>query len=234
MGTKVKNHIVTRGYIANWKSQNEEEKTGIWYFDIEKKEVIFSPSLKASFAIAKYIYAPKYINDRRDDRLENWFSQFESELCDFVRDQKKESTRKWTSKALKRALSGIISLGYRSEYTVNSVESHIKSKMNLQDDLEIKIHTLNNLYNFIQDRIKFFTSGTAFIIEEENPIFLTGDQPFGDMTPLDPNYPTAVFPLSPTRVMVFSPSVKPQNGDFQIAVAKADKFRHITAFAREA
>jgi len=65
MGTKVKNHTVTRGYLAGWKDIDGTGKVGLWYFDIASREVVYSPSVNASFAVTKAIYAPKF-NGRRD------------------------------------------------------------------------------------------------------------------------------------------------------------------------
>jgi len=231
MGVKVKNHIVTRGYLSNWKSIDSNGKSGLWYFDMSDKAVKFSPSLKAPFAIVKGIYSPKYVGGQRDDRLENWFSESESELCDFVRNYRTGKPRQWKAKAIQRALAGIVSLGYRSEHSVASLEDHYRNLFPGKSSDEIRLLALNNLYNIAHNQIAFFSRGTAVIVEDHNILLSTNDQPFWDMTPQNEAVPTAFFPISPTRTMFFAPGIQPRAGDMQIAFKRGPDFEFITKFA---
>ena len=54
---KLRNHVVTRGYLTNWLSRNSSGDQGIWYFDLLERKLKFSPGKKASFAIKKSLYA---------------------------------------------------------------------------------------------------------------------------------------------------------------------------------
>lgn len=231
MGKKLDNHTVTRGYLEGWKHVGDTGAVGLWYFDIASRQVKYSPSANASFAKVKALYVPR-INGRRDDRLENWFASSESQLCDFVRDFRRQSPRNWKPNRVHKALSAIVTLGYRGEYALRRVEHHLEAEMPGIGREEVTIAALNNLYNIAQNRIDYFTSGTALMLDWDAPVLMTNDQPFWDMSPRSVTNPMGVFPLSPTRLMVFMPNEKPASGDLQIMHKKGDQFTVALEFAR--
>ena len=232
MRTKINNHTVTRGYLANWKGVGESGETGIWYYDILHKEVCFSPTLKASFAISPGIYAPKYIGNDRDDRLENWFAESESHLCEFTRNYGVGKPKRWKVNRIKRAISAIVAHGSRGEYSVQAMEQHIKGQMPHLTNEELRLATLDNLYNACIERAQYFLRGSAIIIENDGADFCTNDQPFWDMSPRSEQSPMAVFPLSPKRFIVLAPNLTPKLGDMQIIFKSGAEFRSITEFTR--
>ena len=233
MNIKHKNHTVTRGYLANWKATDSKGKSGIWYYDVNSRKVEYSEGLKAGFAVKNDIYVPVYIDGVRDDRLENWFSDVESQLCDFTRDFGRGTHKRWKPNALKKALMGIVSSSIRGDFSVTSMEDDYRRRFPDTPDDRLRLHVLNNLYSTAHYKADQFLRGTFIIVEAEKPTFMTNDQPFLDMSPRSLE-PFAVFPLSPTRVLALHPSQLPPAGDMQFPLVKASDAPAIVDFARKA
>lgn len=233
-GIKLKNHTVTRGYLASWKSADEHGKTGIWYFDVAKRETVFSPSLKAKFAVNHSIYAPRYIDGQRDDRLENWFSESESELCEFARNHSTILPTKIKYKLIKRVISACVTLGYRSMYSIKEIERLIAIEFPTLSPDKVSLLSLNNCYNLAQANIARFLHGTILILQNVKKPLLTNDQPFWDMSPRSEDYPIACFALTPTTLMVFCPAQPPVAGDLQLIVRDEAADDILVDFARKA
>lgn len=233
--TKVKrnNHTVTRGYLANWKGIDRDGKSGLWYYDLLSKTVIFSQGLRASFAISRDIYSPEYIGGSRDDRLENWFADIETHMCDFTRDFGRATGRRWKPKAVKKALMGIVSSADRGEFAIETVKSEIQTQFPDLSLEQVHLRALNNVYSVAHHKASEFLKGTAIIVEANKPTFMTNDQPFLDMSPRS-DEPMGVFPLSPTRALALLPSQRPIMGDMQFPRIKEKDAPTIVEFIRQA
>lgn len=233
--TKIKrnNHTVTRGYLANWKGVDADGKSGLWYYDLATKAVTFSMGLKASFAISRDIYSPEYIGGTRDDRLENWFADLETHMCDFARDFGRETRRRWKPNAVKKALIGIVSSAARGEFAIASVKADIQARYPQLSPDQVHLRALNNVYSLAHQKASEFLNGTALIIQASKPTFMTNDQPFLDMSPRS-DEPMAVFPLSPSRALVLLPSRRPKVGDMQFPCVDAKEAPGIVDFVRHA
>ena len=138
------------------------------------------------------------------------------------------------AKAMYKALSGIVSLGYRGEYALRIVEQHLAAGMPAATKEEVTLAALNNLFTTAQDRIEFFLKGTALLLEWDEPMFATNDTPFWDLTPISPAEPIGLFPLSPSRLMVFLPNQLRTPGQFRIIHRKGAEFQVAADFARDA
>lgn len=233
-GVKLKNHTVTRGYLAGWKSTGEQGKSGIWYFDLATRKAIFSPSLKAPFAVRKGIYAPQYTAGQRDDRLENWFAESESELCEFARKYSNGRPARVKAKFIKKALSACISMGNRSEYSIQEVENLVAVQNPTFSPDDVRLRALNNCYALAHTNIERFTRGTILILQNVSKPLLTNDQPFWDMSPRAGDFPTACFALTPTTLMIFCPAHEPKAGELQIIVRDGEGYETSVNFARTA
>lgn len=233
--TKVKrnNHTVTRGYLVNWKGVDANGKSGLWYYDLASKTVTFSIGLKASFAVSRDIYSPEYIGGTRDDRLENWFADIETHMCDFARDFGRAAGRNWKPHAVKKALMGIVSSADRGDFAIASAKASIQTRFPELSPDQVHLRALNNVYSVAHRKASEFLKGTALIVETSNPTFMTNDQPFLDMSPRSQE-PMAVFSLSPTRALVLLPSRRPIIGDMQFPRVKGEDALGIVDFVRQA
>jgi len=232
MAAKKKNHTVTRGYLTGWKAAGPEGRNGLWYFDLEKGEVAFSSSLNAPFAISKYLYSPKNIDGIRDDRFENWISESESDLCSFVRNYSSAKPVRSNPKVVLNAINSAICMGYRSEYTVKTLEAELL-KQNPDIDIGIlKLTVLNDLYETAHERMRFFRDGTILVLRGISSPLLTNDQPFWDMTPQDEAHPIGMFTLSPNCLMLLSPNHKQPDCGFKVVFRPARECSELVDFAR--
>lgn len=232
MATKKKNHTVTRGYLAGWRSTGPTGAEGLWRFDLTTREVTFAPSLKASFAISRGIYAPRNIEGRRDDRFENWIAESEDDLCKFARNYSDANPVRLKPKVVLKAVNAMVSMGYRSEHAVRTLESIFSERDPELDAEALRLVVLNQLYRAAQDRMSFFRAGTIRVLVGVDGPLLTNDQPFWDMTPQDEARPTGIFPLSPSCLVILFPSDVPPDGGFRVVVQRARDSGGIVEFAR--
>lgn len=219
---KLRNHVVTRGYLTNWLSRNSSGDQGIWYFDLPEGKVKFSPGKKASFAIKKSIYAPLYAGPEPDDRLENWFAEYEGDMCEFIRTWSTGALPRIDAKRLERALIGCISLGYRSDYGLEEIERMVAVSQPEYTPHEARLAALNNCYSMVHGAAKRFTRGMSWLIHGITPALRTNDQPFLDMSPTSPDLRFATFPLTPTSLIIFFPDEAPPAGDFGVRTMTYD------------
>lgn len=232
MNIKRKNHTVTRGYLANWKGADGNANTGIWYYDIASKAVKFSPGVKAPFAIRTDIYAPIYIDTNRDDRLENWLAESESQLCEFTRNFGSSRPKRVKPRLIKKALESIVGSSLRSEFSIEKTENYFRGMFPLESAENIKLRALNNLYSASHNLASEFIGGLAMIVEVDTPTFATNDQPFWNMSPRTGNTPMAVFPLSPKKLLVLLPSQPIAGGDMHFQFVKGDDVPAIVEFGK--
>lgn len=218
MPIKRNNHVVTRGYLEGWSSTDDEQRIGIWYFDIPARAVRFSPGLKASFAINRDLYAPVYADGQRDDRFENWLAENEGALCDLARAQAASGKRGPKSRVVYRALESIVSSGYRSAYAVRELELIFKAQDSDLTDEEARLAVLNSIYAVTHDRMRFFKSGRVVILRNMPIRLFTNDQPFWDLTPQAEHKPMAFFALAPRCLMLFAPDRDGREGRFSVEV----------------
>lgn len=226
-----KNHTVTRGYIANWKSKKGDQ-TGIWYYDIRDKKIKFSMGQQASFAITKDIYAPVNAKGVRDDRLEKWFSRSESQMCDFAKTFGTSPQRKWKFNAVKKALESIVSMGNRGDFAIANIDAFYREQYPAESDDQIRIRTLDNVYSTTLQKTEFFRQGTAVIVTSEDQIFMTNDQPFWDMSPRTGDEPFAIFTLSPNRALVLVPFANWKPGQMRFEIRPLGQMPSVERFAR--
>lgn len=227
------NHTVTRGYIANWRGA-KNGKTGIWYFDIHSRSIVFSQGERAPFAVTKDIYAPIGKTGARDDRLERWFSRSESQLCEFTREFRTDGNKNWKPAKIELALESIVSMGNRGDYAVAGIDQFFREAYPHESDDQIRVRTLDNIYMTTKSKTAFFRQGMALILNSDEPVFMTNDQPFWDMTPQNVLEPIAVFPLSPTRALVLAPHQRQSPGEMRFGTLNAKDVPAIMNFAKSA
>jgi len=177
------------------------------------------------------IYAPIYIGSDRDDRLENWLAESESQLCDFSRNFSTSKPRRMKPRAIKKALQSIVGASLRSQFSIERTELYFQTQYPSEHSDVIKLRTLNNLYSAAHRLADAFIGGAAMIVEVDNPTFGTNDQPFWDMSPRT-DEPVAIFPLSPTRLLVLLPNQPISGGDMQFRFVKGDEVPAIVEFGK--
>lgn len=207
------NHSVTRSYLANWITASADGSEGIYYLDLTNRDIKFSPSTNARFAVKKDLYSPRYIpspthetkKSSRDDRFENWLSDDESHMMQLINTLTNRNVNgRINVKNFPKALRAIVSLGSRSEVVIDQLEMALSGGGADEDVSRMK--TLNNIYNDIINNSDFFLRGTILVLHDSLGRILTNERPFMNLSQYNQNIPFALFPISPFYTMVLLPA----------------------------
>lgn len=207
---RVRNHQIPRCLLKHW-STKKENKKGIYYFDFEKQEIIFSPGEAASFAIVNFLYVPKLPNSQRDDSLEVDFSKGESDLARLIDATIKSRQDKISIDTAQKVIRTCIALAYRSGYY--SARAALSLTKGNETDSKLHLDVIEITRKTISRRQKELENWSYCIIKNlDNDLFIN-ETPFID-NPMQKNGQNIVFmPLHPRILMVGVPSL---DGKFHI------------------
>lgn len=210
---KEDNHEITKGYLKNWLSASSSGAEGIWYFDITLNKVSFSRGKKARFAITPWLYVPELNSGGRDDRLENWFADYETQLCELARFASNgPPRRRLTSKFQERAIKGCITLGHRSSYEISRLSENFRKRNPEWSENEVRIGVLENLYTLLNSQFEQF-SEWLFVVNYNLPLTLiSSERPFVNFDLRVPSTPIVSMALGPRCMLTGMPNKNGSSG----------------------
>ncbi|MEM9454550.1 MAG: hypothetical protein AAGF11_10250 [Myxococcota bacterium] len=187
-----KNHTLPKMMLKYWVDPGApHESTHV--YDIRKKKKFLSTGrgkTAFSFAIQNDLHIPR-IEGNRATALEQWFSNLEGSLADFIRQahNMKVPFSFRTNTGFTKAIMGLVALEYRSRYNLDLIQKQLWNDSRLLSDLtsgdgtEPKRATLENLIHLVTERATAIRpTKFEFLHAPADISWITCDRPCLDLT----------------------------------------------------
>jgi len=179
---KKNNHEVARAFLDRWATDHGLGTPQLAMLDARSGEVQ-ARSIKAGFAIGKYLYVPK-IDGEHDDRVEDWFGTAEQALVEFLRRNDARDFSAMTHQQWVHIVYGLVGLAHRGAHDVEKLRDAVKADKSLQKKLNTSgndhaIHhaVVENVVNRINRDVYRLLGGTLTILTDCTKEVLVCDRP---------------------------------------------------------
>lgn len=221
---KHKNHTVPKGLLKQWLTKKDEQE-GYWVLDCNSGNVQFRKGDGASFAIKEFRYVPVRYTPQgtayRDEWLEDWFSQGESDLVVVTKQLSSGQFAAVKDKARDNFITAAIMLGFRSAYEFDCMEMKLRRENPDSSDEVIGRWVVDHFRSLHAAKLEQFKNWDFALHSGMAERLLIGDRPLFDMTMSDRQFQTVVIPLTPDHFLSGCPPENPAQITWQLKCGRA-------------